>query len=561
MKNSFNKYILLFLTFYIVSCSKEKFAEYNTDPDAVIDVPVDYLFTRAIIATNDNDFEAYYDNYSYVSRWSRVFLQRTGNSGTVADNAANANNRYGRFYNDIGPLLTDVQQVIDKMPEEQKIRNNYKKAIAKILKAQQAFYVSDVNGSIPYTEAFQSRYGGTLRPKYDTQEQLFEIIDNELKDAATTLSTDQSVEQFSYGNADLYFKGDAKKWAKAANSYRLVLALRILKRKPEQAKAIITDVLQSPAGLIANESEDWALIARKDFTAGGNWNITGNGRAFVGEHGVIEYMWNNEDPRLRFFFRPNQWSTENFELAKAQGKINNSAIYDQRRYYGQFSDPSAGNDPVKARFLNPITIKQGENNIALDTVSRIQDRIFQPENNNGTGVGIFPILTYAELCFIRAEIAQRGLSNENAENLYYEGIEASLKFYNKLGELAKIYEYTALTQSEIEAFKQKSDIAFKSSTGLEQIILQAYLNYFRNFNEAWALIKRTGMPNKNTKLVFEDWNDESQPLSMPRRFVISFPLITDYNYENKKQALDDMVKDPEFGDASNIQGRVWWDKK
>lgn len=98
MKTSWYKYALILFSLYFVGCSKEKFAEYNTDPDAVIKLPVDYLLTRAIIASNDNDFEAYYDSYSYVSRWSRVFLQRTGNSFSVVDNAANSNNRYGRFF-------------------------------------------------------------------------------------------------------------------------------------------------------------------------------------------------------------------------------------------------------------------------------------------------------------------------------------------------------------------------------------------------------------------------------------------------------------------------------
>lgn len=562
MKTSWYKYALILFSLYFVGCSKEKFAEYNTDPDAVIKLPVDYLLTRAIIASNDNDFEAYYDSYSYVSRWSRVFLQRTGNSFSVVDNAANSNNRYGRFFQDVGPLLEDIKQTIDKMPADERARNLYKRTIATVLKVQQAWYVTDVNGSIPYEEAFQARYGGNLKPKYNTQDELYKIFDAELKEAATILSTTQAVEQFSYTNkADLYFDGDVKKWAKAANSLRLVIALRLSKRDPERVKTIVKEVLSHPAGIIESASESWALQARKDFTAGGNWNITGNGRLFVGEHGVVDYMWNNNDPRLRFFFRPNQWSESNFKSAQDQGVISKTAKFDTRRYYGQFSNPEVSKDPVKTRFLNPLQIKVGNNTVTLDTVSRIQDRIFQPENNAGGGTGIIPIVTYAELCFVRAEIAQRGWSSENAEDLYYKGVDASLRFYDNLGKSAQIYDYEPLTDSEITSFKSRADVVFKPATGLEQIILQAYLNYFRNFNEAWALIKRTGMPNKNTKLVFEDWINEGQTLQMPRRFVINYPLAGDLNFDNRNSAIKDMAKDPDFGDASSIQGRVWWDKK
>lgn len=542
-------------------CSKEKFGEYNTDPDAVINLPVDYLFTRAIITAHDNDFEAFYDNYSYISRWSRVFLQNTGNSMSVADNAANSNNRYGRFFEDCGPLLVDIQQTIDKMPEDERARNIYKRTIPTILKVYQAWYVSDVNGSIPYTEAFQSRYGGTLRPKYETQNELYSIFDAELKEAATILNTPQPVEQFSYGNADIYFNGDAAKWAKAANSLRLIIALRLSKRDPERLVSIVQDVLSHPAGLIESADEQWVFQARPQFTGGGNWNITGNGRAFVGEHGVVDYMWDTQDPRLRFFFRPNQWSEENFQRAKDQGVIPSSAVFDTRRFYGQFSDPDAAEDPARARFLAPLQIRDGDNTVTLDTVSRIQDRIFQPENNGGQGVGIFPVITYADLCFARAEIAQRGWSSENARELYEKGVEASLRFYDKLGSLAQIYDYSPLTEEEISAFKARPDIMYQSERALEQIVLQAYLNYFRNFNEAWALVKRTGMPNKATQLVFEEWKSDGRILEMPRRFVINYPLAGDYNFDNKKAAVDEMAKDPDFGEPSSLQGRVWWDKK
>ncbi len=545
----------------ILGCSRDKFAEYNTDPDAVLNPPVDYLFTQAVIMTQDNDMEAFYDNYSYISRWSRVFLQITGNSVGVTDNAANANNRYGKFFEDIGPLLVDVQTLIDRMPEDEKARNVYKRAIPSVLKAWQAWYVSDVNGSIPYTEAFQARYNGTLRPKYETQSELFTIFDQELKEAATILSTPQPVEQFSYGDQDLYFNGDAAKWAKAANSLRLMIALRLMKRDPARLQAVVQDVLNHPAGLIASADDDWSLTARPNFTQGGNWNITGNGRLFVGESGVVNYMWNNEDPRLRFFFRPNQWSEENFERAKEQNVIPANAVYNPRRYYGQYSNPEAAEDPTKARFFAPLQIRDGENTITLDTVSRIQDRLFQPENNGGTGIGIFPVLTYADLCFIRAEIAQRGWSSENASEWYTKGIEASLRFYDKLAASTQIVDYVALTDAEIAAFKAKPGIAYNAATGLEQIVLQAYLNYFRNFNEAWALVKRTGMPNKNTALVFEDWTNTGSVSKMPRRFNIGFPVTGEYNFDNKKAAIDQMMSDPEFGQPSDIQGRIWWDKQ
>src|SRR5690606_14768636 len=125
----------------------------------------------------------------------------------------------------------------------------------------------------------------------------------------------------------------------------------------------------------------------------------------------VDYMWETKDPRLQLFFKENMWNVENFEEAKVQEVIPQNAVFDERRYYGQYSNPSANKDPIKARFLRPLSIKKGKNTLFLDTVSRIQDRLFHPDNNGGKGSGIFPILTYADLCFIRAELAQRGWSS------------------------------------------------------------------------------------------------------------------------------------------------------
>ena len=44
------------------------------------------------------------------------------------------------------------------------------------------------NGSMAYTEAYQARYGGTLTPKYDTQAELFDLWEKQLKETVETLA-------------------------------------------------------------------------------------------------------------------------------------------------------------------------------------------------------------------------------------------------------------------------------------------------------------------------------------------------------------------------------------
>ena len=76
-----------------------------------------------------------------------------------------------------------------------RLQDVYEVAIAAIFKAYYAFYVSDINGSIPYSQAFQARYGGTLTPVYDPQQELFDTLDLQIKTAVKTLETSQGAEQ------------------------------------------------------------------------------------------------------------------------------------------------------------------------------------------------------------------------------------------------------------------------------------------------------------------------------------------------------------------------------
>lgn len=68
-------------------------------------------------------------------------------------------------------------------------------------------------------------------------------------------------------------------------------------------------------------------------------------------------------------------------------------------------------------------------------------------------------------------------------------------------------------------------------------------------------------PIKNTVLANEDIIADGSLFQIPRRAVINPPAITEINRVNKQAAIDEMMKDPDFGDPLNPFGRIWWDKK
>jgi len=546
----------------LTACSKSKFAEINTDPEKLATVTPEGQFVNSIVNIHNGDFEYYYDYYRTIMPFTELTVSNGGNTASfISENTGNANNRYGYYYTRIGNNLINVVKLIEAMPQEEQAKRVYEKAIAQLLNIYYAWYVSDINGSIPYSEAFQARYGGTFTPKYDTQEQLFTLWDQQLKDITAVLTSNPSVSQISYGSNDLYYKGDVTKWAKCAASLRLKIASRLSKVAPEKLKAIATEVLAA-GGLFESYQDDLVLVAGNTFTNGGNWNPEG----FHASKSVVDFMLPNKDPRLRVFYQKNDYSKENFDSAVSQGLLPVNAVYSPNRYVGTYSSPDAVNQH-KSSYFTLRKIKNGQGNDQnLDTTSLIQYRLFQAEyqynNLPGTGNTSFPLLTYADICFLRAELAFKGIAGSDAEGWYNKGVEASIRRYDAMASAAKLPDYSPVGDDEIATYLASPGVKYDATNAMGLIASQAFLNYYKTPNEAWAILKRLDMPNASTPLALEVMKASGVVQVIPRRASLNVAGETNLNVANNKAALAEMAQNPDFGEGpSDIFGRVWWDKK
>lgn len=552
----FNKYISSFLLASALAggCKKSDFVDKNIDPSVVYSIKPEEQFLNAPIRAHNSDFEAFYDYYRRMMPWMQMNTANTGNSKNFLVEVGNFNQRYGVFFPALGAMLTDVQYLIDNMTPEEQAQRVHMRAIPDILKAYYALYVSDINGSIPYSQAFQGRYGGELNPAYQSQQELFDVWETQLKEAVSILSTSQSTPQVGLGRFDLYFNGDATLWAKAANALRLRMALRLLKRDQTKAVAIMQDVLSNNALQMSSNEEGWVLKGAAAFTSGGNWNPT----EFRAPKPTVDFMWENEDPRIRIFYKKNSYTQTNLNVAITAGLYPAGTPWNPRQYVGAHTSPDDSQGPFRSWFDG----KPVNDNLTLDTISFLQWRLWQPAYNSGDGVVSIPVITYADYCFMRAEIYQRGLITGDAAEWYKKGVEASLQFFDNAGKIAKLEDYVPMTSQEVEDYLDMDDVKFDASKGLEQIIVQAYINFHKQPNEAWANYKRTGMPNKNTVLANAELIIDGTVRDIPRRAALSIPAPTDQNYSAKKPALDAMAADPEFGQGpSDMFGRIWWDKQ
>ena len=313
----FQKYsFLAIVTIALVmgSCKKSEFVELNTDPNVLYSIKPEEQFLNTAIQMHGQDFEQFYDNYRRIMFWVQQSTAETGNGSVTLKTVGNFNYRYGIFYPTLGSILTDVQVLISKLPDTEKPKYQQIAAIADIPKIYYAFYVSDINGSIPYTEAFQARYGGTITPKYESQQELFALWDKRLKEVIGILKSAPSTPQVNLGKNDLYFHGDVALWAKAAAGIRLRMAMRLMKRDLTTATAIIKEVVGDASTLMTSNAEGWVFNADVSFTSGGNWLP----EEFRAPKPTVDFMWAQGDPRVRMFYKKNNYTQANINAAIAK---------------------------------------------------------------------------------------------------------------------------------------------------------------------------------------------------------------------------------------------------
>lgn len=551
------------------SCTKD-FENLNTNPVVSPTTNPETLIVAAEYKLVDRDFEWFYDNYQYIMRWMQFVAQDPAGSANNSLFGANSNTNglYNDLYNIIGRYTSQIQSIVDKMSAEEKAKYQNVTAIAKVLKVYAAWRVSDSNGSIPYTEAWLARDSSMFTPQYDSQSSLFDVWDAQLKAAVTTLSAN-AADQVSFGSAEMFYSGNAAKWAKAANVLRLKLAMRLQKRSDAKAKAIVADVIASTAGIFTSNDEEWKFISSTaGFARSGNWNPD-NGSAFVAAKNIVDFMYTHNDPRLRVFFKPNSYTQSVIDSLKNGGALSSGTTYNPRRYVGIPSSPDAKSNAVYSRLYSrriyTITLGGTTSQVTYDTLSKVQTRLFDLDQDGGATSGgqyTQPFATYAEMCFILAEFAERGVNTGGtAAEWYNKGVTASLKAYDKIGATAKIIGYSALGDEEIGTYLADPAVAYTGTTDekLEKIGVQNFLNLFKSPQEAWGSWKRTGYPKEGGILPFEPFMISGVKATVPRRWILPVPSNTQENIPNYNAAITAMKAEGAYGEPNDLTGRVWWD--
>lgn len=403
---------------------------------------------------------------------------------------------------------TGILNTVKMMQEAEKISNKNYAAIGKFYRAYYFFNLSLKFGSIPYTEAAKGESGIT-QPKYDSQETVMAGILSELKEANDLINTNDKIE------GDIIYNGDASKWKKLINSFRLKILITMSKKATLGTYNVATE-FSSIAGnqpLMTSISDNGELkfadAADSRYTM---FNSSGYGSSLYMADYFINLFKARQDPRL-FTFAAQTTG------AKEAGK----PLTDYTGYNGgNPTSPYSDNAAL-------ITAKN---------ISKVNDRFYKDPTNEPSSV-----LSYSELEFILAEGAARGWISGSAKTHYDNAIKASFSFYQTYvknpGQYFSGFDVNQYLATPLVVFNDAAPL----ETRLEKIMTQKYMTMFHQGQwTSYYDYLRTGYPNYPLQA----------GVSAPFRF--RYPQAEyNYNGNNLKAALAS-----QYGGNDNIRSKPWW---
>ncbi len=493
----------LFIGIFLIhfSCTKD-FEEINKNPNAGTEANDIFYLTKVIIQTAyDYQKASYRDEPSAAGR----YITRLRNAS--ADNFGWA----AKSWDDQYKILSTNQTLYDQATAGG--RDQYV-ALSLIMEVFNFANITETWGDCPYTEALKSKSDMIIYPKYDKQQDIYPDLLKKLEQANTLL---QNTSLTIDAGADALYGGDKLKWRKFANSLRLRMLLRSAKKIStaySDIQAIVNNPTQYPIFTSNADDAEIPYVNTHKWPGG----PTGGGGTLDDEYAefikrrpskeIIDFMQSRNDPRLSILFEPVKLAPE----ANTQ---------DKNAYVG-----------VPISLHSPYDYNGGGDHISI-----LNRSIFYkdyPTDSKDFMVKA-SLITYAEVCFILAEVAQQNgvtVPGETAESLYKKGISTTLNYWR------------VTDQQVIDNYLAESAVVYDGT--LKQLIGQKWAALFIRGYEGWFDCRRT-----NDILEFEKSfiQENLSQRTVPLRYI--YP---DGERSNNKEQYDAALK--VFG-ADDRNTKMW----
>lgn len=513
------------LLFLLPSCDGlSDFGDMNEDPTAANDMTPDFEFTALQVGTAGSRYEVWRHNLIYTTHIAQHMAFPLGGLSSGGFNAY-VDDFSGAFFTanyyggvNLANFTANVKNsvnLVNRLQDDPVHVNRL--AAARIWKVLVFQRLTDTYGDIPYFEAGKGVVEGEFSPAYDSQQEIYQDMHDELQAAIGQFDSSQP----TYGEADLVFGGDIEQWKRFANSLQLRLALRIKEVEPNTAQQWADEAINSDAGVMQSlEDEVYIPHQSGPSTGPAGHSTNANNEVFNSFPGIaphlaepfVSWMKDNDDPRL--------------PVVAAVYELNDSG------------EPiNVSTDPADQKGM-PVGVAEDDLEDERATYSRPNPIITDLDDP-------FYLQSYAEVEFMLAEAeVEWGLAPNSAEAHYEAGVRAAME---------KLRRYdgggaATIDEAEINDYLQNGN-PFDPSRALEQINTQYWAVTFPHGLEAWSNWRVTGYP------------DLDPP---PEQGDTGGQIIRRLAYPQEEENLNQESYNEARSNQGITQGnqltrRVWWD--
>lgn len=485
------------LTLGLVGCDPDSLTRVNENPNNPTEAPPTALFTNATRNAVTSWLGAGYNLRS--TELTTQHLAEVQYPETDQYKRLGASFTTGFFDNAYVIELEDFQQIINAA-EEANQPGLYGPSL--VMRTWGFGYLTDSWGDIPYFDALRGADAdGSLAPDYDPQRDIY--ADFFVVLARATADMAAAPAGVRLGAADPIYSGNLLRWQRFSNSLRARFALRLANVDATKARAEFQAAVAAPGGLLASNADNARMTWPGNGVYDNPWAVNFQTRD---DHRISDRMMNimeaSNDPRIPVYAQPTEANPADYEGA-------------------------------------PNALSQGTAATYIQAASRPGAIFYPGATSYGTFGGsgkTFPsfLMTYADVSFMLAEAAERGWISGSAATYYNQGIRASME------------QWGVTNDAAITAFIAHPNVAYVAGTeGLRRIATQQWLALFGDGGQAWALWRRTCVPNTVKP------GPDAILATVPRRLQYS----TTENAVNKTQVEAAVARQgPDL-----LTTRVYWD--
>lgn len=455
------------VSIYLLPGCDSGFDELNTNKTGLYSVNPVYLLNSAELRTS-------FPEQTLVYEVAIVQQMVATNGGVTAGGNSKEDNRnvtqvlWQRYYREVMKNLIDIIESTKNDPAKSNIYN-----MARIWRAYTIMVLTDTYGDVPYTNAGLGHLEQEVAPAYDTQEEIYNSILEELGDASAKLDATKTIEtsEFVYG-------GNIARWKKLGYSLMLRAAMRLSEVDPVKAEEYVQVAVAG--GVMESNADNCVIRHTSSFqNSVGGWLTGTEAATFYLAKPFVDFLKVNNDPRLASI-------AVRYPAAKSGGEqTSDVATRDTTKQLGM---PMGHNNSTISGYIAAYN----DSVLAADPTSKdtITSRFaFSQVDRTRMGKNTAPmfLVTYAQTSLLLAEAAHRNWITDDAAELFENGIRAHMQ------QMAEYDAGSAISSTDIDTYI--SNHPLEAGKEIEQINTQYWVASFLNGPEAFANYRRTGYPN------------------------------------------------------------------